>query len=124
LSFLNPHQNFGVGRDTLYACVHTEHTSGEKMRERGEEESGEDRLVRRVAGLVPDQKCICLWLALLITLLIFMMAWSSECLFQRSSGLKPRGGASIVNLNEYVLVFGGVDREQNHFSDLWLITGF
>ena len=51
------------------------------------------------------------------------MDWTSECLFPKYSGLKARGGAAIVNINDCVIAIGGVDREQNHFFDVWMIDG-
>eukprot|EP01038_Epipyxis_sp_PR26KG_P013494 gene13494-18105_t len=38
----------------------------------------------------------------------------------QNKGLDPRGGSSIIQVNKKIIVFGGVDREQTHFQDLFV----
>ena len=45
----------------------------------------------------------------------------SKLLFPRWKDLIPRGGSTIVQVDKSVIIFGGVNREQVHLSDMWII---
>eukprot|EP01041_Mallomonas_annulata_P006359 gene6359-12859_t len=46
--------------------------------------------------------------------------WASREIFGHIDGLDPRGGASLVLGSDMVILFGGADRGQSHFNDLWV----
>lgn len=47
--------------------------------------------------------------------------FSARCLDRRIIGMDPRGGATISLVRDRLVIFGGADREQCHFSDIWVL---
>ncbi len=51
-----------------------------------------------------------------------MIAYNTKCVFSGKKGLAARGGSSIIQVNDKLLLFGGATREMKHFKDLWVIS--
>lgn len=45
-------------------------------------------------------------------------SWKSQ--LHTAKACKPRGGATLFNAENKILIFGGVNRDQEHFSDLYV----
>jgi len=50
------------------------------------------------------------------------MVCSSERWFDSINNLAPRGGASLITTPDFILLFGGANREQEHFNDVWVYS--
>lgn len=50
------------------------------------------------------------------------MVCSSEKWFDSINNLAPRGGASLITTPDFILLFGGANREQEHFNDVWVYS--
>lgn len=50
------------------------------------------------------------------------MVCSSERWFDSINNLAPRGGSSLITTPDFILLFGGANRQQEHFNDVWVYS--
>lgn len=45
--------------------------------------------------------------------------WNNEMEDVNNLNIEPRGGSTIIDINNNLIIFGGVNREQKHYNDMF-----